>query len=440
MNFYDTSRHATVLGAGMVGVSCALALQAKGWRVTLVDKREPGEETSGGNAGVLSRSSLLPFNRPGLWRSLPQMLLQPGPGLKVRASALSNWPWLWRFLWHANRTSFEKTTVALDALIQLSWVTHRTWLTQAQSQHLLRENGWLWLYQNPSSFDASEFTREVLQKFSVATEILSPQSLHELEPHLAPHYSHALWIKDAASVTHPEGVVKAYAQQFINAGGIIQKEEIKAIAQHPNGWQWQSSNGDSHATPNLVVAMGPWSEKLLGPFKFQNQSNTRSNAPSEKTSSLRIKMGFERGYHRQFKPVEGVPLGRPIYDISGAYVLSPMQNAAGKNIMRLTTGVELAAQDAQPNWQQLEDAENAARRAFPMKEALPSSDWMGSRPSLPDSRPVIGEMPGCPGLWLAFGHQHIGFSTGPGTGVLLAELMSSESTSIDPRAFAVDRF
>jgi D-amino-acid dehydrogenase len=178
----------------------------------------------------------------------------------------------------------------------------------------------------------------------------------------------------------------------------------------------------------------------LGPFKFQNQSNTRSNAPSEKTSGLQIKMGFERGYHRQFKPVEGVPLGRPIYDISGAYVLSPMQNAAGENIMRLTTGVELAAQDAQPNWQQLEDAENAARRAFPMKEALPSSDWMGSRPSLPDSRPVIGEMPGCPGLWLAFGHQHIGFSTGPGTGVLLAELMSSESTSIDPRAFGVDRF
>jgi D-amino-acid dehydrogenase len=308
-------------------------------------------------------------------------------------------------------------------------------LGQAQALHLLRENGWLWLYQNPSSFEASAFTRQVLEEFSVATEILSPQSLHDLEPHLAPHYAQALWIKDAASVANPESVVKAYAQQFLKAGGIFKKEEIKTISKQANGWQWHSANGISHRTPNLVVAMGPWSEKLLARFDDQNQGNI----PIQKTSNINLKMGFERGYHRQFEIIEGLSLSRPIYDISGAYVLSPMKNTEGKNVLRLTTGIELAAQDAQPNWQQLEDAENAARRAYPMKEALPSSDWLGARPSLPDSRPVIGEMPGLQGLWFAFGHQHIGFSTGPGTGVLLAELMSSESTSIDPQPFGVER-
>jgi D-amino-acid dehydrogenase len=151
-------------------------------------------------------------------------------------------------------------------------------------------------------------------------------------------------------------------------------------------------------------------------------------------------MAFERGYHRHFKPVAGVSLQRPVYDTAGAYVLSPMVNAAGEPVLRLTTGVELAGRDAAPNPQQLEAAENAARRAMPLKEAVLGSDWLGSRPTTPDSRPVIGEMPQCPGLWLAFGHQHIGFSTGPGTGVLLTELMAGESTSINPAPFSPLRF
>ena len=136
----------------------------------------------------------------------------------------------------------------------------------------------------------------------------------------------------------------------------------------------------------------------------------------------------------------GVTLQRPVYDTAGAYVLSPMVNAEGAPVLRMTTGVELAGRDASPNAQQLEAAENAARRAIPLKEAVEGSDWLGSRPTTPDSRPVIGEMPQCPGLWLAFGHQHIGFSTGPGTGVLLAELMAGESTSINPAAFSPARF
>jgi D-amino-acid dehydrogenase len=158
------------------------------------------------------------------------------------------------------------------------------------------------------------------------------------------------------------------------------------------------------------------------------------------STKFNVNMGFERGYHRHFQALKGVFLGRPIYDLSGAYVLSPMKDEQGADVFRLSTGVELAARDDAPNLQQLEAAENAARRVLPMNFAVPGSDWLGSRPTTPDSRPVIGEMPNCPGLWLAFGHQHIGFSTGPGTGVLLSELMSSEATSIDPRPFAPTRY
>ena len=231
MNFYETSRQVTVLGAGMVGVSCALALQAQGWQVTLIDKREPGEETSAGNAGVLSRSSLLPFNRPGLWQSLPRMLLKQGPSLQVRPSALAHWNFMWRFLWHARRHSFDITTVALDGLIQLSGLTHKTWLAQTAEQHRLRETGWLWLFQNDAAWDSSAFSREVLQDFSVATEALRGREIQNLEPHLATAFAHGLWIKDAASVDNPGAVVKAYAQQFVKLGGVVQQAEVRVLQQ-----------------------------------------------------------------------------------------------------------------------------------------------------------------------------------------------------------------
>jgi D-amino-acid dehydrogenase len=335
---------------------------------------------------------------------------------------------LWRFLWHAKRSSFEVTTVALDGLIQLSSVTHRAWLKKAHVESRLRDTGWLWLYAHAAAFESGAASREVLQEFGVACEVLNAPSLQALEPHLAPAFSHALWVKDATSVDNPRAVVKAYVAQFLEAGGQLVQSKVIALQQQPSGWQWVNPEGGVHWTPNIVVAMGPWSESLLEASQLQN--NFKVN----------INMGFERGYHRHFQPVEGVRLGRPIYDLSGAYVLSPMKDEQGADILRMTTGVELAARDEGSNLQQLECAENAARRVLPMKSAVPGSDWLGARPTTPDSRPVIGEAPNAPGLWLAFGHQHIGFSTGPGTGVLLSELMSKEATSIDPRPFAPQRF
>lgn len=426
MNHFETSRQVTVLGAGMVGVSCALALQAKGWHVTLIDRREPGEETSFGNAGVLSRSSLLPFNRPGLWKALPHMLMQGSPALKLRPSGLKNASWLWKFLWHAKRSSFQISTVALDGLIQLSMSTHQTWIRQAGVENLLRDKGWLWLYASPETFANSAGTRQILHDFSVSAEVLTAHGLSDLEPHIAPQFSHALWIKDAMSVINPGALVQAYAQQLIRLGGVFQVEEVLAISRQANGWQWHAASGEVKIAPNLVVAMGPWSDTLL----------KNSQLPQPHRASL----GFERGYHRHFKPAQGIALSRPIYDTAGAYVLSPMQNNAGEETMRLSTGVELAAQDAPFNAQQIDAAEQVARKVFPMRETILGSDWLGARPTTPDSRPVIGEMPGCEGLWLAYGHQHIGFSTGPGTGVLLSELMSKEATSIDPQAFRSARF
>ncbi|MEM8853898.1 MAG: FAD-binding oxidoreductase, partial [Pseudomonadota bacterium] len=171
---------------------------------------------------------------------------------------------------------------------------------------------------------------------------------------------------------------------------------------------------------SAVVCLGPWSRTFL------------------KRVGMRVPMACERGYHMHYRgPAEGgnAPLRRPIYDPKGGYVLSPMDQG-----LRLTTGVELTRRDAPKNTLQLERAERAAREAIGLGERLEDTPWLGSRPTLPDSRPAIGQAPGRRGLYLAFGHQHVGFSTGPGTARLLADIMEDKPPVIPKAPFDPSRF
>mgnify|MGYP000952819331 CR=1 FL=1 len=417
-----------VLGAGMVGTATALALQKKGFRVTLIDRLDPGRETSYGNAGVLARSSLMPFNHPGLFAQLPQLLSNQGASFRYQPRfVLRNLGWALRFVGNARRGVFEQTTAALDALIRLSLQEHAQLLLQAGMAHRLRDNGWLFLYRQARAFAGGALGRERMAHFEVATEVLDQDGLRQLEPALKPIFERALWVKDSWSVDNPGAVVAGYARHFAAQGGRILQARLRTIAPLP-GQRWRvvgdgsgdsgNSGGDTLAEADrVVVALGPWSRQFLA------------------TLGVRVPMAFERGYHMHFAPMPGLTLGRPVYDTGGAYVLSPMEQG-----LRLTSGVELTDCDAPPNPLQLDLAETSARQALDMGERLEPEPWLGRRPTLPDSRPIIDTMPGRRNLWLAFGHQHIGFSTGPGTAALLAALMCGEPPPIDAHPFRAERF
>jgi D-amino-acid dehydrogenase len=412
-------QHAVVLGAGMVGVACALALRERGLVVTVLDPLGPGAATSYGNAGVLARSSLMPFNHPGLWRQLPTLLRGKNPGFRYHLPwLLSQWRWGLSFLGHARTSVFEETTTALDALIRHSATLHRRWMAAAGIAHRRRDDGWLFLYRSEPAFDSGTFGRETLARFGVATRALDAQALHELEPHLKPVFPRALWVQDASAVDSPGEVVRGYAAWLQALGGAVRTDEATGLEHHSGGWTVHTRGGAPLGADHVVVALGPWSRDFL-----------------RDQFTLRLPMGFERGQHRHFHPVDGRPLNRPVYDTAGGYVLAPMAQG-----LRLTTGVELNAQHAPPHHQQLEAAERSAREAMPLGARTSDPDWLGSRPTLPDGRPMIGECPGHEALWLALGHQHIGFSTGPGTGDLLAQLMLGETTAIDPHPFRPQRF
>ena len=412
-----------VLGAGMVGVATALELQRLGAQVTLIDRRDPGQETSYGNAGVIARSSLMPFNHPDLWKSLPTLLRNNTASLRYnKAFMLRNLGWGVSYLRHASQTAFEETTTALDALIRLSTTEHQRLLAEVGQSQRLRDNGWLFLYRSQAAFDGGQLGRDTMDHFGVRTQVLDRQALHDLEPVLnASVFEKALWIQDTYSVDSPGQVTAAYARAFAARGGIISTRQLQTLQRNGEGWDVLDDSGQASYFEQVVVALGPWSKQFMGRM------------------GIRVPMAFERGYHMHYAPGTGdgtsARLQRPVYDTGGAYVLSPMEQG-----LRLSTGVELNDCDAAPNPVQLELAEAAARQALPLGQRLEAAPWMGRRPTLPDCRPIIGAMPGRRNLWLAFGHQHVGFSTGTGTAKLLGALMGGQATPIDAQPFRAERF
>lgn len=411
--------HVIVLGAGIVGVCCALELQRRGMSVTLVDRQAPGMETSMGNAGVLARSSLMPFNHPGLWGQLPRLLKNDTVQFRYRWPYLtSNLGWAARFLMSARPSVFQETARALDGLIRLSAPEHLKLLDESGARHRLRDSGWIFLYRTAAAWNAGALARRTFAQYDVPTRELNPAELAEVEPALSPIFHRALWIQGSYSVDDPHEVVAAYARLFQREGGTFKRMEAAAIRRDANGWTVQgTSASESVSADRLVVALGPWSKALL------------------KTTGIDLPMAFERGYHMHYSGRDGARVTRPVYDTGGGYVLSPMARG-----LRLSTGVELNACEAPARPEQLDLAEQRAREALPLGDRLDAAAWLGRRPTLPDSRPMIGEAPRRPGLWLALGHQHIGFSTAPGTAKVLAELMLEGAAASRHVAFRPGRF
>lgn len=408
-----------VLGAGMVGVACALELQRLGFDVELADGREPGSETSHGNAGVLTRSSIVPLNNPGLWRALPGLLSNESASLRYDARyLLRNLGWAARFLLAARGRNFERTVAALDGLIALSLGEHARLLAESGQLHRLRRDGWMFLYRDERRTPGMRLQLEVYRNRGVEVDELDPDAIRGLEPALRPIFPRGMLVRSAHSVDNPGAVVRGYADLFVRRGGRVQRRVVAALLPEARGWSARFADGGQSRAQQVVVALGPWSREFLGGI------------------GLRIPMAFERGYHMHYAGAPpGTPgLTRPIYDAHAAYVLSPMQTG-----LRLSTGVELNARDAPANLAQLEMAQRAAGQALELGTRLDERAWMGCRPTLPDSRPMIGALPRR-GLWAAFGHQHIGFSTGPGSASLLGALMTSQAPPIDALAFAPARF
>lgn len=406
---------AVVLGAGMVGVSVALHLQQRGWHVVLVDRKAPGLETSFGNAGLIQCEAVYPYAFPRDWGQILHYASNRALDVRYHWSALPREaPFLARYWYHSHPLRHAQIARAWSGLILHSQAEHRALLQHTDAAPPVRESGWLKLFRSARKLDEElHHAQRIQREYGVAFEALDGAALRQREPALQANLAGAVHYTQAWSVDDPGALVQAYARLFVQRGGRVLRGDATSLQQ---GWQVQTEAGTLRARA-AVVALGPWSDALCRRLGYA------------------VPMGHKRGYHRHYTGAGAAVLQRPVLDAERGYVLAPMARG-----VRLTTGAELGAVDTPPTPVQLQRLEPIARDLVALGDALEPQPWMGARPCMPDMLPVIGAAPRHPGLWCAFGHGHQGFTLGPVTGRLLAEMMVGGTTLVPPEPFRLDRF
>lgn len=407
-----------VLGAGIVGVSIALHLQRRGRDVILLDRRGAGEETSYGNAGLVERASVTPYPFPRDLGSLLKYGLNRSTQVRYDPFFLPTIaPWLFAYWRNSSPSRLAEATRAMKPLIEACVDEHVDLIAEAGAAPLMRRNGWIKAARSQKSLDAEAATAQALEAHGIGFEILDRAALAAREPHLGEALVGGVHFTDPATSPDPGGVTKAYAELFTRKGGRFVTGDAGSLAQTPQGWSAKGADGEEITAREAVVALGPWSNDVYERFGY------------------RLPLAVKRGYHMHYRARGNAVLSHPVLDVDAGVLLAPMTRG-----VRMTTGVEFAHRDAPANTIQIDRCEPFAREIFPLGERVEATPWLGRRPCLPDMRPVIGPAPRHDGLWFAFGHNHHGFTLGPVTGRLLAQMMTGAPTLTDPAPYDARRF
>ncbi|KWK04894.1 NAD(P)/FAD-dependent oxidoreductase [Burkholderia stagnalis] len=408
-----------VLGGGMIGVSVAVHLQQRGLSVALVDRKAPGNETSFGNAGLIQREGVYPYAFPRGFGTLLKYACNRSPDVRYHAAAMPKLaPFLYRYWRNSHPARHAAIARAYAPLIEHCVTEHRALIDAAGAGALLRDGGWLKVFRRAATRDAETRNAERWRaEYGVTFDALDAAGLRDAEPFLSKELIGALRYTGSDSIRDPHALVTAYARHFERLGGRIVTGDALTLAHDPgHGWRVDTAEGplDAHAA---VVALGPWSDLLCERLGY------------------RLPLAVKRGYHMHYAAQPGARLNRPVLDADGGFLIAPMTRG-----IRLTTGAELGLRDTPATPAQLAAVEPVARRLFPLGARVDGVPWLGRRPCTPDMLPVIGAAPRHRDLWFAFGHAHHGFTLGPVTGRLVADLMMGTPPFVDPAPFRVERF
>jgi len=414
----ENKQHFTVLGAGVVGLCCAVSLQRAGFSVTLVDRLDPGTGTSFGNAGLIQIDSVVPIATPGILRNVPGMLLDPKGPLVVRWRYLHRIaPWLVKFVRAARPDSVERISVALASLLDRSNDAWLELVAAANAQDVWRQSGELHVFRTKNAWDASRASDELRRRRGSALEELTVDEMRQLEPALSPDLYRGVFTPNANSITHPLHLSQRLFDLFRRNGGEFVKTNVTAVLNGVDGEPaGLTTDGDTLPVDGLVIAAGAFSK------------------PFAKSIGAPVPLDTERGYHL-WLPEPGVEMRRPIVVGDHKFGIVPMTGG-----VRLVGTVEFGGLDLAPDWRRADILAELAEPFVPGLNLDGAERWMGYRPSMPDSLPVIGPAPGRKNVLLAFGHGHLGLTIGAVTGKMIAELAAGKVPDIDLAPFRAERF
>ena len=407
-----------VVGAGIVGCSAALFLQRDGHEVTIFDPRPPGTGTSFGNAGLISLYSISPIVTSATLKRVPAMLRDPHSPLALRWRHLPRLlPWLIAVARNSRPERVERNTVAIASLLARAGQAHDILIQQCGLADLVRPGGWLKVAYDGDLLDrATASDRALYDRMGLRWRIVGREEAKKLEPALSPEVAGGILLEDNRAIRNPQRYVDGIARTVLERGGRHLRARVLGL-EREGGGKIVGVRTEAGAEPAdaVVIAAGAFSRVLA------------------REVGVRVLLEAERGYHLML-PTPKPSLTRPVYTIEGGFMLAPMEDG-----IRLTGGVELASNDAPPDYRRIHRLLPRAQRLLPSLGRNVLSEWQGHRPTLPDSLPVIGQAPDHPNVWLAFGHQHIGLTLGPVTGRILADLVGNRDPGIDVTPYRADR-
>lgn len=407
-----------IVGAGLVGICCAVSLARRGKTVRLIDRDAPGQATSYGNAGVISPWSIAPQAAPGLWKSIPGLLTSRERPLRVRPET---WPqmvrWGMRLLSYSGEDKFRAGSRAMIPLCGPSITLYRRHLQEAGiNEALVEDSCYIHAYRRDDGADLNGLEYRVRAEAGARLERLNADELHEIEPDLGPAFRSAVVIHDQARALSPGRLGAALAENLRQRGVAIETAAVTALASGDNGWTVQTE-GQSFSAAKVILSAGAWSAGLLRPL------------------GIDIPLMAERGYHMQFRD-PGIRLNNSIMDVDAKIVASSMTDG-----MRVAGGAEFGSLDAPPDPKREALLRGQARRICPSLDDSKGELWMGRRPSLPDSLPALGPLQGVPpGLITAFGHSHYGLMMAPATGEIIADMVTNQPSDLDVKPYDPHRF
>lgn len=406
----------TVLGAGIVGICTALSLLERGVQVRLLDRGEPGQETSMGNAGIVSPWSFVPQAMPGTLGNIPRLLFGYGRPLSIDwRIAHRMLPWGLKFLRQGREDKARATSETMSYLCGPSIELYERHLQGTRHENLLCDSIYVHAFRDGSRANLTDLEYRIRQEKGGDLELIGRDRLTELEPSLSPDFNAAVLIHGQARVRSPGRLGQVLAEKAQSMGAEMIRTDIRSVRREAEFWKVECAGASFEAT-QIVVALGAWSTKLFDWLPF--------NLP----------LMAERGYHVEF-PNPGIEINNSVMDIDAKVVASNMEGG-----VRVAGQAEFAPVDAPANTKKQSQLVRIAQEAFPGLNTSAPSFWMGRRPSFPDSLPVIGEVTGHEGLFVNFGHSHYGLMMAPKSGEVMAGLVTGERSNADLMPLSPRRF
>lgn len=406
-----------IIGAGIVGVSTAIWAQRAGMKVILIDRDGPAAGTSFGNGGVLASSSVVPVSTPGLMRKAPGMLFDPKQPLFLKWSYLPKLlPYLIKYLGHANAEDARKRAEAMAPIVGDSLADHQALAEGTGAERWIVPSDYLFIYNNRAHYDGDAFGWGVRKDLGFAWDEMEETDFRAYDPVFGPELKFAAKLGDHGRISDPGAYVKALAAHAEAEGAQFIRADVSDIVRENGKVTGIRAGGETIPCDSAVVATGAWS------------------GPLAKALGVSVPLESERGYHIELWEPNIVPRA-PVMIASGKFVITPMEGR-----LRLAGIVEFGGLDAKPSRAPFDLLETFGKAALPGLRWSEKTEWMGHRPAMADSTPMIGEVPGIAGAYLGFGHDHVGLTGGPKTGRLLGQMLAGTPPNIDMSPYSPARY